>query len=119
MLAQTRLLERLDSLPDDLIGFVRLREALDVTSFTGWLKGQTLLPRIYWHARERDREFAAIGILHQIDDEAQLATLHNQPRPMAGDWPRYSAASPSIAWRSWPPTGTPSATAASSCRASS
>ena len=89
MLAQTRLLERLDSLPDDLIGFVRLREALDVTSFTGWLKGQTLLPRIYWHARERDREFAAIGILHQIDDEAQLATLHNQPRPMAGDWPRY------------------------------
>ena len=28
MLAQTRLLERLDSLPDDLIGFVRLREAL-------------------------------------------------------------------------------------------
>ena len=89
MLAQTRLLERLDSLPDDLIGFVRLREALDVTSFTGWLKGQTLLPRIYWHARERDREFAALGILHQIDDEAQLATLYNQPRPMAGDWPRY------------------------------
>lgn len=89
MLAQTKLLDQLDSLPDHLVGFVRLREAMDVTSFCGWLKGQTLFPRIYWHARERDREFATLGILHQITDERELASLHQQPRPAAGSWPRY------------------------------
>ncbi|MGL4206443.1 MAG: isochorismate synthase [Aeromonadaceae bacterium] len=90
MLAQTRLIERLSHLlQPEVTGFVRLREPLDITSFTGWLKGQTLYPRIYWHARERDREFATLGILREIRDEEQLAQLSAQPKPMAGSWPRY------------------------------
>ena len=90
MLAQTRLIERLTLLQQpDLTGFVRLREPLDITSFTGWLKGQTLYPRIYWHARERDREFATLGVLREIRDEDQLAQLSAQPKPVAGSWPRY------------------------------
>ena len=90
MLAQTRLIRKLDSLlQTDLTGFIRLREPIDITSFTGWLKGQTLYPRIYWHARERDREFAALGILREIRDAGQLAALSGQPKPAAGSWPRY------------------------------
>ncbi len=90
MLAQTRLIRTLnDLLPTDLTGFIRLREPIDITSFTAWLKGQTLYPRIYWHARERDREFAALGSLREIHDADGLAALSRQPRPMAGSWPRY------------------------------
>lgn len=90
MLAQTRLIRKLDSLlQTDLTGFIRLREPIDITSFTGWLKGQTLYPRIYWHARERDREFAALGVLREIRDAGQLAALSGQPKPAGGSWPRY------------------------------
>lgn len=90
MLAQTRLIERLAHLQHpEVTGFVRLREPLDITSFTGWLKGQALYPRIYWHARERDREFATLGILREIRDADQLTRLSAQPKPSAGSWPRY------------------------------
>ncbi len=90
MLANTRLLERLDALsPNTPSGFLRLREAADSTSFLGWLKGQTQWPRMYWHARERDREFATLGCLRELDSMAGLASLGGQPRPAAGSWPRY------------------------------
>ena len=90
MLAQTRLIDTIDSLlQTDLSGFVRLREPIDITSFLGWLKGQTLYPRVYWHARERDREFAGLGCLREIRDVAALAELSAQPKPAAGSWPRY------------------------------
>ena len=98
MLAQTRLIRKLDSLlQTDLTGFIRLREPIDITSFTGWLKGQTLYPRIYWHARERDREFAALGVLREIRDAEQLAALSGQPKPAAGSWPR-TATSTCCSW---------------------
>ncbi len=90
MLAQTRLLEQLDSLPAaEQHGFVRLRTAMDVTSLIGWLKAQPLFPRIYWHARERDREFAVLGAIRELTDPAQLSALTGQPRPSAGSYPRY------------------------------
>ena len=90
MLAQTRLIDTLDSLlQTDLTGFVRLREPIDITSFLGWLKGQSLYPRVYWHARERDREFAGLGCLREIRDVAALAELNGRPKPAAGSWPRY------------------------------
>ena len=88
MLAQTRLIDTLDSLlQTDLTGFVRLREPIDITSFLGWLKGQSLYPRVYWHARERDREFAGLGCLREIRDVAALAELNDRPKPAAGSWP--------------------------------
>lgn len=90
MLAHTRLIDRLDALrqsaPD---GFVRLREPLAVDSLPGWLKAQPLYPRIYWHARERDREFATLGCLREIRDPALLPSLSGHPKPAAGSWPRY------------------------------
>lgn len=90
MLAHSKLIERLTALPAaQRQGFVRLREATDVTSFLGWLKAQTLGPRLYWHARERDREFATLGCLRELTDAAALAALHRQPKPGAGSWPRY------------------------------
>ncbi len=90
MLAQTRLLEQLDSLAvTELSGFVRLRTAIDVTSLIGWLQAQPLFPRIYWHARERDREFAALGSIREITDYNQLSELTGKKRPVAGSYPRY------------------------------
>ena len=90
MLAQTRLLEQLDSLAvTELSGFVRLRTAIDVTSQIGWLQAQPLFPRIYWHARERDREFAALGSIREITDYNQLSELTGKKRPVAGSYPRY------------------------------
>lgn len=90
MLAQTHLLEQLNALAaTEPQGFVRLRTAMDVTSLIGWLKAQPVYPRIYWHARERDREFAALGAVRELTDPAQLDTLTGQPRPSAGSYPRY------------------------------
>ncbi len=90
MLAQTHLLEQLDALTAaEQQGFIRLRAAMDVTSLIGWLKEQPLFPRIYWHARERDREFAALGAIRELTDPTQLASLTGQLRPHAGSYPRY------------------------------
>lgn len=90
MLAQIRLLEQLNALAKtDQHGFVRLRAPVDVTSLIGWLKAQPLYPRIYWHARERDREFAVLGAIRELTDPAQLAELTGQQRPNAGSYPRY------------------------------
>lgn len=90
MLAHTPLLLQLDTLSaDPRTGFVRLRHPVDVTSLPGWLKGQTLYPQIYWHARERDREFACLGSLQEIRDPAALAGLSGQAKPEGGSWPRY------------------------------
>lgn len=90
MLAQTELLHQLDCLPvSEQQGFVRLRTPIDVTSLIGWLKAQPIYPRIYWHARGRDREFAAIGCIKEITDPNELAELNGQQRPLAGSYPRY------------------------------
>lgn len=90
MQAQTRLLEQLATLKDSApTGFVRLRTPVDVTSLIGWLKAQPLLPRIYWHSRERDREFAVIGCIREITRPEALATLSAHGLPAAGSYPRY------------------------------
>lgn len=90
MLAQTELLHQLDSLPvSEQQGFVRLRTPIDVTSLIGWLKAQPIYPRVYWHARGRDREFAAIGCLKEVTDPQELAALNGHQRPHAGSYPRY------------------------------
>ncbi len=90
MSAITRLIDRLEAQGQSTAdGFVRLREPLVVESLPGWLKAQTLYPRIYWHARERHREFACLGCLREIRDPARLASLSGHPKPAAGSWPRY------------------------------
>lgn len=71
-------------------GFLRLREPIDTPlSLPGWLKAQTGLPRLYWHARERDREFAGLGTLREIRSLTDLPALSGQSRPAEGSWPRY------------------------------
>ncbi len=90
MQAQTRLLEQLATLKDsNTPGFVRLRTPVDVTSLIGWLKAQSLLPKIYWHSRERDREFAVIGCIREITHPDELASLTGHTLPTAGSYPRY------------------------------
>ena len=90
MQAQNQLLEQLDAIStSEMQGFIRLRTPIDVTSLIGWLKAQTLFPKIYWHARERDREFAVIGSIHNITTADELATLTGHARPAAGSYPRY------------------------------
>ena len=84
MLAHSKLIERLTALSaDQRCGFLRLREATDVTSFLGWLKAQTLGPRLYWHARERDREFATLGCLRELDSLADVISFGVAPAIIA------------------------------------
>ena len=65
MLAQTHIKQQLDALRhSNASGFVRLRVAIEVSSFLGWLAAQTLYPRIYWHARGHDKpEYVALGCI--------------------------------------------------------
>lgn len=90
MQAQTRLLEQLAKFTNNhQQGFVRLRAPVDVTSLIGWLKAQSLYPRMYWHARERDREFAVMGSIREIQHPDELASLTGHPLPEGGSYPRY------------------------------
>lgn len=90
MQAQNRLIEQLDTLPPSAMqGFLRLRTPIDVTSLIGWLKVQTTLPKIYWHTRERDREFAVIGCIREITDIEALSSLTGHDLPLGGSFPRY------------------------------
>ena len=91
MLAQTRLIRKLDSLlQTDLTGFVRLREPIDITSFLGWLKGQTLYPRIYWHARgQQSPEYVALGAIHELTRPEDIQRVCDLAGTASEDSPRY------------------------------
>ncbi|MDF2413111.1 isochorismate synthase [Aeromonas sp. 1HA1] len=91
MLAQTHIKQQLDALRhSNASGFVRLRVAVEIRSFLGWLAAQTLYPRIYWHARGHDKpEYVALGSIHELtrpQDIQQVCEHANQPHD---DSPRY------------------------------
>ncbi|MDR7020371.1 isochorismate synthase [Aeromonas salmonicida] len=91
MLAQTHIKQQLDALRhSNASGFVRLRVAIEVGSFLGWLAAQTLYPRIYWHARGHDKpEYVALGCIRELtrpQDIQQVCEHANQPYD---DSPRY------------------------------
>ncbi|KFN18176.1 isochorismate synthase [Aeromonas bestiarum] len=91
MLAQTHIKQQLDALRHgNASGFVRLRVAIEVDSFLGWLAAQTLYPRIYWHARGHDKpEYVALGCIRELtrpQDIQQACTHTGQPHD---DSPRY------------------------------
>ena len=90
MLAQTHLLEQLDALTaaeQQRFCSSARRDGCHLTDRL--VKEQPLFPRIYWHAREADREFAVLGSIREPTDPAQLASLTGQLRPHAGSYPRY------------------------------
>ena len=60
------LLEQLNALTAEQQGFVRLRARNGCHFSIGWLKEQPLFPRIYWHARERDHQFAVLGAIREL-----------------------------------------------------
>ncbi|WP_348686728.1 isochorismate synthase [Aeromonas bestiarum] len=91
MLAQTHIKQQLDALRHgNASGFVRLRVAIEVDSFLGWLAAQTLYPRIYWHARGHDKpEYVALGCIRELtrpQDIQQVCAHTGQPHD---DSPRY------------------------------
>ncbi len=91
MLAQTHIKQQLDALRhSNASGFVRLRVAVEIRSFLGWLAAQTLYPRIYWHARGHDKpEYVALGSIRELtrpQDIQQVCEHANQPHD---DSPRY------------------------------
>ncbi|OCA63280.1 isochorismate synthase [Aeromonas piscicola] len=91
MLAQTHIKQQLDALRHgNASGFVRLRVAIEVGSFLGWLAAQTLYPRIYWHARGHDKpEYVALGCIRELtrpQDIQQVCEHTGQPHD---DSPRY------------------------------
>ncbi|OXS13570.1 isochorismate synthase, partial [Zobellella denitrificans] len=90
MLTQTPLRQQLLALhhsPCD--GFIRLRNTFAVHSFPGWLRAQSLYPRIYWHGRGQDRpEYATLGCIEALTDPAEIRRGDEQ-MPAQGDSPRY------------------------------
>ncbi|MCS3457305.1 menaquinone-specific isochorismate synthase [Aeromonas sp. BIGb0405] len=74
MLAQTHIKEQLDALRHDkACGLARVRVAIEVDSFLGWLNAQTLYPRIYWHARGSDKpHYVALGCIHELTGPEQI-----------------------------------------------
>lgn len=92
MLAQTHIKQQLDALRhSNVSGFVRLRVAIEIRSFLGWLAAQPLYPRIYWHARGPGRpEYVALGAIHELTEPHAIkqacASTANQDHD---DSPRY------------------------------
>ena len=91
MLAQTHIKQQLDALRHgNASGFVRLRVAIEVGSFLGWLAAQTLYPRIYWHARGHDRpEYVALGCLRELTEPQAIRQVCEQTSQPHDDSPRY------------------------------
>lgn len=91
MLAQTHIKQQLDALRHgNASGFVRLRVAIEVSSFLGWLAAQTLYPRIYWHARGQERpEYVALGCLRELTEPQAIRQVCEQTSQPHDDSPRY------------------------------
>jgi len=91
MLAQTHIKQQLDALRHgNASGFVRLRVAIEVGSFLGWLAAQTLYPRIYWHARGHDRpEYVALGCLRELTEPQAIRQVCEHTSQPHDDSPRY------------------------------
>jgi menaquinone-specific isochorismate synthase len=105
MLAQTHIKQQLDALRHDkAYGLVRVRVAMEVDSFLGWLNAQTLYPRIYWHARGDDKpQYVALGCIRELTEPEQIQQIgahgnqDESPRYYGGlafdpeqhDWPGF------------------------------
>ncbi len=91
MLAQTHIKQQLDALRHgNASGFVRLRVAIEVRSFLGWLAAQTLYPRIYWHARGQDKpEYVALGCLRELTEPRAIRQVCEHTSQPHDDSPRY------------------------------
>ncbi|ELM3618299.1 isochorismate synthase, partial [Aeromonas sobria] len=92
MLAQTHIKQQLDALRhSNVSGFVRLRVAIEIRSFLGWLAAQTLYPRIYWQARGQDRpEYVALGAIHELTEPHAIKRVCvNAANHHHDDSPRY------------------------------
>lgn len=86
--------QQLDALHvDDQQGFVRLSTPCRVGHLLGWLNVQSVLPRLYWKAREDDAtEYAMVGAVKvfsslaalQIDQAALAASPGEQPEYFGG-----------------------------------
>ncbi|MGY3942040.1 isochorismate synthase [Aeromonas tecta] len=91
MLAQTHIKQQLDALRHSTVsGFVRLRVAVEVHSFLGWLAAQTLYPRIYWQARGPARpEYVALGRIHELTRPQDIQRVCDNTGIDSEDSPRY------------------------------
>ncbi|MGL6163823.1 MAG: isochorismate synthase, partial [Aeromonas veronii] len=92
MLAQTHIKQQLDALRhSNVSGFVRLRVAIEIRSFLGWLAAQTLYPRIYWQARGEARpEYVALGAIHELTEPHAIKQVcTNTANQHHDDSPRY------------------------------
>ncbi|MGY6039316.1 isochorismate synthase [Aeromonas sp. AE23HZ002T15] len=91
MLAQTHIKQQLDALRHGTVsGFVRLRVAVEVQSFLGWLAAQTLYPRIYWQARgPRSPEYVALGCIHELTRPQDIRRVCDSIDGGSDDSPRY------------------------------
>lgn len=91
MLAQTHIKQQLDALRHSHVsGFVRLRVAVEVQSFLGWLTAQTLYPRIYWQARgPKSPEYVALGRIHELSRPEDIRRVCDNTGTDSEDSPRY------------------------------
>ncbi|MFC5706973.1 isochorismate synthase [Aeromonas eucrenophila] len=91
MLAQTHIKQQLDALRhNNVSGFVRLRVAVEVHSFLGWLTAQTLYPRIYWQARgPQSPEYVALGRIHELNQPQDVRRVCDNTAASSEDSPRY------------------------------
>ncbi|MEH8120368.1 isochorismate synthase [Aeromonas veronii] len=91
MLAQTHIKQQLDALRhSNVSGFVRLRVAIEIRSFLGWLAAQTLYPRIYWHARgQSSPEYVALGAIQELTAPEDIRQVCSNTAEPHDDSPRY------------------------------
>lgn len=91
MLAQTHIKQQLDALRhSNVSGFVRLRVAIEIRSFLGWLAAQPLYPRIYWQARGQGRpEYVALGAIHELTEPEDIRQVCVNTSQHHDDSPRY------------------------------
>ena len=71
-------------------GFVRLTAPCQVDSFVGWLNVQSVLPRIYWKARDADAvEHVALGAVKAFDSLVALQADLEVLAGIGGEQPDY------------------------------
>lgn len=74
--------------PSDLI--IQLSEVIDAIPLISWLSAQQIYPRIYWQARDKTQEVAAIGSCksfyfeNETDDE-RLSEIYRQQKALSND----------------------------------
>ena len=54
---------------------------LDTADVLGWLRAQTLGPKLYWSGRDDDGEVAAVGVAHEISALEDSLSLLNESEP--------------------------------------